>query len=261
MQILIRNYKDDVYVWKTAKYHSGSFVVENEPMKMSNVVAIVNDNRKNYIQCSCCGKVFRRGDRRFEEHKAKAKTVEVCFDCPNVCVEGIATGKRKFIQNADGTYTEKRDTTVRLTCSSVGLWTYPDVNSEKAKNSCKRRMCDTATEKEIDDFFTRNPSVFDDVITVDRLIEDGYNVCVRNYDTDISIAYEEDYTIYAIINRLGIVDRFEVWVDGESSIVFYSKKYGKLFYDHHGEYREFYSYYLGENGTEELKTHIAKLYR
>lgn len=261
MQILIRTYKDDVYVWKTAKYHNGYFVVNNENIKMTNVVAIVNDNRKNYIQCSCCGKVFRRGDRRFEEHKAKAKTAEVCFDCPHVCVEGLSVEKRKFVQNEDGTFTEKRNTTVKLTCSKVGLWSYPDVNSEKAKTSCTRRLCGDAIEKEIDDFFTRNPGAFDDIVTADRLLEDGYQVRIQAYDTDVYLTRGYDYTVYAIVNKLGIIDRFEIWVDGDSYNVYYSKKYGKLFYEYHGEYTEWLNTYLDADCINEIKDKIAHLYR
>lgn len=230
MKILLRYHNEGQYVWKRAKYNQDNFYVDGEREPQSNIVSIINDNRKKYIQCSSCGQVFRRGDPRFEEHKAKASSPETCFKCKHMSVDDAIFVGRKFIANPDGSFTEKAERTVNLTCSNSGLWSYDSINSNRAIHNCKRRQCGTAKETEIYDFFISRPGVFDDLITIDKLMDDGHNVTLRNgVDSTYEIAYDDDYTVVAVINSIGIVDRFIVWYDGDKHIVYYSKKYDELF--------------------------------
>lgn len=263
MKILLRDYYDERYVWKTAKYNNHKFYVDGDSMMESNVVSIINDNRKNYIECSCCGQVFRRGDRRFETHKANAIKPETCFDCPHLCTENEMLTKTSFAINADGCFVRKTEEEVILTCAKGGYWSNYNIKSRDAINSCKKRLCADAEEINIVDFFTMNPGVFDDIITIDSLLDNGYDVMMhdRNGFAEDIIA-EEDYTIGVIVNRLGIVDRFYVWYRGDKYNIYYSKRYNEL-YTNMNQNREYTIWNPVELGTEirnEIKAHIAKLY-
>lgn len=260
MKILLREYCSERYVWKTAKYKNGKFYVDEEPEPQCNIVSIVNDNRKNYIQCSCCGQVFRRGDRRFQMHKENASKPETCFGCSHLCESIIKITANKYIVNPDGSFSQKIKRNIVLKCDRTGVWTYSSINSERAINQCSKRQCKNATEMEIIDFFTRYPGAFDDIITVDRLLDEGYSVGVRDgMESTYDIMWEDDYTIGVLINRLGIIDRFYIWYGGEKYTVFYSKKYDELFYNC-GEYVMWNILGLDNNIRNEIKTKIAKLY-
>ena len=263
MKILLRNSDEGQYVWKTAKYDFGKFYVNGDEQHQGNVVSIVNDNRKKYVKCSSCGKVFRRGDYRFEEHKANAIKPETCFGCSHLCTEDRFTINRKFVMNMDGTFTEIMENSVRLQCDRSGLWSYYDIDNERVISKCQKRQCGNATEMEISDFFTQYPGVFDDIITIDGLLDAGYNVGINSRgDSSYDIEWGLYYTLCAIINTIGIVDRFNVWFDGDKYTVYYSKKYKELFTeDSKCNYIKWDPIEMSEEVITEIKNNIKKLYR
>ena len=261
MKILLRDYYGNKYVWKTAKYNNKKFHVEGDSIKETNVVSVINDNRKNYIECSCCGQVFRRGDRRFKTHKANAIKPETCFDCPNLCVDNEMTNKISYAINADGCFVRKIEEEVILTCSNSGIWSYSNIMSNDAIIHCKKRQCVDAEEANIVDFFIMNPGVFDDIITIDSLLDNGYNVMMNDRSgVQTDIIREEDYTIGVVINHLGIVDRFHIWFNCDKYVMFYSKRYNELFTESRGEYTIWNPIGLGAEMRNEIKAYIAKLY-
>ena len=81
MKILLRNHNGEQYVWKTAKYEGNYFRVDGANISPTNIVSVINDNRKNYIKCSSCGKVFRKGDPKFDKHKRESATPAACLGC------------------------------------------------------------------------------------------------------------------------------------------------------------------------------------
>ena len=84
MKILLRSYDSQFYVWKTAKYRDGHFYVYEEQIEMSNIVSVINDNRKGYVRCSMCRKTFKRNDPKFDIHRKNATGPVVCYDCPHM---------------------------------------------------------------------------------------------------------------------------------------------------------------------------------
>ena len=261
MKILLRNYCNKRYVWKTAKYNEHKFYVEGDSVNETNVVSIINDNRKNYIECSCCGQVFRRGDRRFKTHKVNAIKPQTCFDCPHLCTENEMVTKTSFSIGPDGCFVRKVEEEVDLTCSQSGYGGSKSIISNNAINKCKRRQCADAEEVNIVDFFIMNPGVFDDIITIDSLLDNGYDVKMNNsYGVQTDIIWEEDYTIGVVINDFGIVDRFHVWFNCDKYVVYYSKRYDELFTERRGAYVVWSSIGLSEDIRNEIKANIAKLY-
>lgn len=261
MKILLRNFNGEQYVWKTAKYNRNKFWVSGTEIRMDNIVSIINDNRKKYVQCSSCGQVFRKGDPRFEVHKANAAKPETCFDCPHLVVDGLCNKKRKYTVNENGEYVESLERTVLLRCSKVSSWSYQDINSSSAISRCKKRNCCDAEAFEITDFFTQHPGAFDDIITVDQLYDKGYEITLNhNSDSDPEIEWGDAYTIYVIINRLGIVDHFCIWHDGDNYDIHYSKRYNELYVGTKNDYEVWYPFYMNDETREEIKTKIANIY-
>ena len=259
MKILLREHGNKVYTWETAKYDNGLFYVDGIKVRESYIISIENDNRKNYIQCSCCGKVFRKGDVRFQIHKENAIKPDTCFNCPSLCTDVEYVTKQKYQINPEGGFIEKLEREVELRCNRSGLWTYDDIMSDAAINRCKKRQCGDAYAKEIMDFFTKYPKAFDDIITIDALLDNGYDVGIGgSYDFNV----EDEYTIGVLINKLGIVDYFYVWYDGSRYWFNYSKKYDELFWDEgNNRYSVFNLYDMTTEIRNEIKNKIAKLYR
>lgn len=265
MKILLRNYGREQYVWETAKYHDGAFYVNRDKIKQDNIVSIVNDNRKNQIECSCCGQTFTKGSRKFQEHKENAVKIETCFDCPNMVVDYEGEIKRIFRRDKNGHFIQKAEDYVSLRCTRSGMWQYDRIESAEVISNCKKRRCGDATEIEINDFFTNNPSAFDHIITIDVLLDAGYDVRISSEGYEFAsydIYEEDDYTIGVCINRLGIVDSFYVWYNGDKHFVYYSKKYSELYES--GMFHKYDVWHPWDMENEiraEIKAKIAKFYR
>ena len=261
MKILLRNYASQQYVWKTAQYRNGIFFINTNKIKQNNIVSILNDNRKNRVECSCCGETFRKGDPSFHAHKENAIKPETCFNCPNMTFEYDEDIKRTLKRDKDGSFIQKSTDRVTLRCTRSGLWTYDNILSQEAINNCVKRRCANATEIEISDFFTKNPGAFDDILTIDALLDYGYNVDVCDCDNYCDLDYEEEYSIGACINKLGIVDCFYVWYDGDRHYLYYSKKYNELFHsDLYNRYDPWFSWSMSDEMRNEIKNRIARFY-
>lgn len=263
MKILLRNYNERPYVWVTAKYNRGSFYVYGNEILQSNIVSIMNDNRKKYFQCSCCGQVFRKGDRRFATHKENAIKPETCFDCSHIYISDTNRSSTKYVMNKDGSFSLVETMNADLRCDNTTSWHYPRIDSDDAICKCKKRQCADATESEISDFFTQYPGAFDDVLTIDRLLDENYDVylghrnCSRN---DIIFNDNNHYVISAYINSIGIVEHFGVRFCGFNWLVYYSKKYDELFTTFDHRYQKWYDSVIGDDLIREIKNQIAKFY-
>lgn len=262
MKILLRSFCNDQYVWKTAKYNKGHFIVDGVNILYKNIVSIISDNRKKYVRCSSCGQIFKRGDAAFHTHTENAAKPETCFDCPNLIVDETRIHKRKLVKNEHGDYVEKLERNVELKCSAYNGWSYAYIDSATCISRCPKRKCGDAIAEEVTDFFTEHPGVFDDIITIDQISSKGFELSMAgmNNEVDFELDYTDDFNIGVVINRLGIVDRFYVWFDGESHDVYYSKKYDELYCISNGQYEQYWPYFMEEELRTEIKSRIANLY-
>ena len=262
MKILLRDFNGEQYVWKTAKYNNQRFYVNGETVRQTNIVSIINDNRKKYIECSCCKQIFRRGDRKFQTHKENAIKPETCFGCAECQIYNRELARQKFEFDPDRGFIEKTEYKVNLICRNSGYWSYHSIESDAAIQLCKKRQCADAVEIEIADFFTNYPGAFDDIITIDSLLDNGYNVQISHtsngYERDIITT--DAYALGVWINGLGIVDKFYVYVDGELHYLYYSKRYNELFYKHRQNYDIWIPYNIPDDMVNEIKNKIATLY-
>lgn len=261
MKILLREYKNEQYVWVTAKYDGYKFIVDGRTQYETNIVSVINDNRKNYVKCSSCGKMFPKKGKKFAKHQEEARTIKPCIDCRSLHTGEVSITKPKYIYNDDGTFTKKTETVVDLFCNAH-FWTTPRCMSEDAINNCKLRQCGTAKGEEIHDTFTDLPGIFDDIITVDKILDNGYeqinwqDACVAEYSINSSIG------LRAYVNRLGIVDKFYIDTYEYGGYVWYSKKYDEFFtYSSHDTYTIWMPRGLNKEDELGIKAYIRKLYK
>lgn len=261
MKILLREYKDQQYVWVTAKYDGYKFIVDGRKQYETNIVSVINDNRKNYVKCSSCGKMFPKNGKKFAKHKEEARTINPCLTCTRMIAQTRQNSTTKYVINDDGTFTKKTEETVDLFCNGR-FWSTPKCNSEEAIINCNLRQCETAKGEEIHDTFTDLPGIFDDIITVDKILDNGYEQinwqdnCVAEYSINSSIG------LRAYVNRLGIVDKFYIDTYDYGGYVWYSKKYDEFFtYSGSDTYTVWVPKGLNEEDKLGVKAYIRKLYK
>ncbi len=259
MKILIRRYGSQPYVWKTAKYDGNYFIVDGEIIYENNIVSVINDNRKNYGKCSSCGKMFPKNGKKFRKHQELSSGISPCLECRKLRESECSPPTKKFFANADGTYKERYERDVRLYCH-YSSWTSFDLNSEQALETCMLRQCGKARQLEIVDTFTQYPGVFDDIITVDKLLDKGYGHRLCSDQSGTTYVIDDMLGLYAYVNEFGILDKFII--DGYAGYynLWYSKKYGKLFTDNgYEKYDEWRSSY-DEDEKREVENYIRELY-
>lgn len=257
MKILLREFDGMPYVWKTAKYDGERFVIDRRNIDESNIISVINDNRKNYIRCSSCGKIFPRNGKKFAKHKALASTIEPCLTCRGMCTKEFTNPNKRYIANDDGTYTLKTETIVSLVCNR-GYWSDYKCNSTEAIMNCKFRQCESAKAEEITDIFIDYPGLFDQMITVDKLLDNGYKNTTWEDKYTREYIVDEDIGLVAHVNSLSIVDRFLVNNYKYCNYVYYSKKYDEFFGTDNG-----YGYNIWDpiDVTEENKDKVKELIR
>ena len=261
MKILLRDFDDRQYIWCAAKYNGRKFVVDGSRVHESNIVSVLNDNRKNYLRCSSCGEIFPKNGKKFAKHQAEAKTINPCLKCRKMRATEMSAGTVKYVANGDGTYTRKNETIVNLHCH-VHFWSAPLCESNEAIRDCVKRQCGDANGEEIHDTFTDYPGLFDDIITVDRIIDNGYEKI--NWSDNWATEYLIDSSIglLAHVNRLSIVDRFVVNTYEYGATIWYSKKYDKFFaYGDNDNYELWSPDYLDEEKQTKIEATIRKMYK
>lgn len=256
MKVLLRNYDGKEYVWMTAKYDGKKFVVNGIPMDERMVVSIINDNRKNYVKCSSCGKIFPKNGNQFAIHQELAETDAPCLQCHKLRVNERTEATKKFARNDDGTYTMKSETQVDLYCR-WSLYSHYNIDSWDVKAFCAFRQCGTAHAMEIDDTFTIWPGAFDHIITVDKILDNGYESIGYMDDRVTEYILDSHLGITAYVNSLGIVDDFNINTRDRSAVLYYSKKYNILFTADGDGY---YEVYCSDTNNEVLK-YIANFYK
>ena len=255
MKILLRNYKDKEYVWVTAKYNGNKFVVDGTHFDEWQVVSVLNDNRKNYLKCTSCGKIFPKKGKQFAKHKELSATNAPCLSCNRLRSNVTSTERRKYIANSDGTYTIQTEVKAELYCH-YSTYTSFYLNSPEAFVRCPLRQCAEAKATEIVDTFTKYPGVFDDIITVDKILDNGYKTIGYSDKNITEYILDTDIYITAYVNASGIVDSFYVDTSNYCGTLWYSKKYNTLFTENDCRY----SAYCSDENNEILKF-IAKLYK
>lgn len=257
MKILLRRWRGEDYIWRTAKYDNSGFKVDDLNVDYTNIVSVANDNRKNYVRCAACGAVIKNNSSEIEKHKSRHLTSDACLTCSWLRKDQGNVLSTKYIKQSDGSYVEKVKREVVLRCNAD--WLVRNIDDSETRDRCLFKICAQANMEPITDIFTRMPGLFDNMATVNTIVKIGYDA-KESYEANMYKHYRlniklDDYAVYAVVNILGIIDHF-LLIDGwDETKVYYSKKFDKLFRITNGEYAEFEVYF--EN---ELKAEIRKLY-
>lgn len=267
MKILIRKYDDQqYYVWKDASYKSNKFYVDYEgygecSINRTNILAIKDDNRSEYVICHHCGTMIHNDPESIEAHFVEMEANKDCFQCSSLRKHRVKTSKAEVVENIDGEFNVVETYKADLRCGQ-SYWNPPQINSEEAKNYCVHYRCRRVGVKPIEDIFTKYPGLFDKYVSVDVLQEkkcayDGYFDGFFEYDL------KHRNTIKACVNELGIINHFIIKVRSHKYIAFYSAKYDKLFFatSNRRDYDESMPYYMTDNQYNKAKEKISALYK
>lgn len=232
-RVLMRN----DYRWHNACWDdkTNKLTVNNRNIYQNNIISIENDPRIKYVRCKMCGSIIKNTKKTIEEHDQLGKSSKTCLTCKSLCFGNENNLKESLVKNEDGTYTRTKKSVCSLTCG----YTYrnPLIDDDKARAGCKYRNCGTNTVEPAENFFTKYPGVFDDMVTVDALDMSKCKVYSRYNDT-VDFAWKSRYKIIVKTTALGIIDRFECSYRSNDYDIVYSKKYDKMFMMSGGEYEE-----------------------
>jgi hypothetical protein len=112
----------------------------------------------------------------------------------------------------------------------------------------------------IEDIFTKNPGIFDDIITSDKIINAGYKTRLQWNGTYTAYQLNGRNQIYALVNNLNIVDSFIIRYHNYEWRVFYSKMKNELYYDRRGVYGVWNPSEVSDSTVRYIKNKISELY-
>ena len=255
MEVLLRNYDGKTLVWKEATYKNSVWLIDGCKVFETDIVAVQNDTRNEYVTCKNCGQTFRKGSQELYDHTHKEWTPEMCFECSSLRVFSREEVSKSFHTDEDNKWIRDLSEKVDLTCSQS--YSHPYIGSQKARQCCKHAGCTEDNIQEVNDFFTEYPGAFDDMITVDQLIA---MKCKRVGERSFKVRAKK--RIIAYIDSHNIVSHFYVSARRYTWNLVYSKKYNKLFNFYGQKYEEFAGGYpLSEEEFNYIKEKIAGLYQ
>ena len=225
------------YKWRDAHWDGQTkfLSINRNRITTSEIIAIENDPRTKYVQCTKCGSIIKNTKKAINEHAKWGSNSKVCLVCKNLRHSNETELKETLIKNDDGTYTRTKKTVCSLVCGNS--WGQPDIESVSARSACMYRRCSANTLGPIEDFFIKYPGAFDDMATVDNLDMSKWEVYCKHYNDWIEFNWKGRSNISVFITNLGIIDKITCHYRNKSYQIVYSKKYDKMFALTYGEYR------------------------
>lgn len=262
MEVLLRKYGDEYYVWKEAFYKQKKFFIANTNVRIeqTNILSIRNDNRKDFVECRQCGELVHNDPESIEAHFAEQEAKRDCFSCNSLKINNKSIISTQYEKSESGNYIATEKSTVILACGET-YWNRPDIDSEAAINICKFTACRRAGVGAISDVFIEYPDLFDKQATVDTLNEK--NSTYEEYEYGFFVYDLKCHgAVKACVNQLGIIDHFVIKFRGYNMTAFYSAKYDKLFFDSsYYRYSEEAPYEISDNRYNQAKAKISALYK
>lgn len=257
MKVILREYGGDHYVVKDVNLNEkGKFVCDDDIIADVNILTVLDKSKKNFVKCSCCGETFPNNSKAIAAHRAAHKTYNGCYGCRYLRINQINKDIGKFSRNDDGTFNRKINDKVKLHCGNS--YRGYSLDDSITNGTCAYSRCANATIEPIKTFFDEYPNAFDDMVTVDA-IKDIKEI--GNYSSYTRLRLKCRGNIYAIVNKKGIIEKFQFESRYDRFEVYYSKKYDKLFCARYGNYSEFSCpYNMSSERFEYIKETIAKLY-
>lgn len=263
MQILLRRYGSEEYVWKKAVYKSEVYYITGDygdeyRIRDVEIVAVKDNEYAEYMICANCGALIKNTNEEIEKHYAEMEAKRDCASCSDVNFADKKLQSRT-IENEDGTYTVTETFTARPRCAVVS-WNPCSIESAVKNGRCKFIACRSTGMRPQNSIFFRLPGVFDSAITVDVLNANKYKYDGANSDYFVYDLRSRG-TIKACVNSAGVVDHFIVSSKGNKVIYYYSEKYDKMFYKNGWEYIEGKPYWFTDTKFNEAHQKIKALYK
>lgn len=262
MKILLRRHGTKNYVWVDATYDAQSFRVGAMRVSLTNIVSVSDDDRKKYVKCSACGAIFKSDSKEIEVHKNRWKDIATCLNCSLMTAYNLGDQKTSYEMDETGKYKRTVEGYVDLRCKARRYYNPEPLLGNVDRGCCRYKACSTAEMQELSDIFFDHPGVFDDIITVDRIIEVGYKSSEASsiHGYYIEYALNGRNNIRAVTNSDGIVDFFNFKYGNKKWAIVYSKKLDKLFTTCGHEYLEWNPADLSDSTKAYVKRKISELY-
>lgn len=262
MKVLLREYAGEQYVWMDAeKNDKNKFVVNGNTISETKIVSVSDYKAGKFVTCANCGAIIPNNKKAIEAHKNMSCDWHNCLNCSLLKIDRVELHNRKFLLQEDGTFNMSAKESVKLRCGN--RYSDNEITSERMRKECRFAFCKNADMVVPNDFFAQNPGAFDDLITVDKIIECGYSKTYRGNDyTEYKLKAKN--TITAFVNKLNIVDHFRISYRHDFCDVVYSKKLDQLFdigYYQNGEYKKPTIWSMPTTSMENIKQKIASLYK
>ena len=256
MQVLLR--KD--YKWHDVEFNPDTNVIYNDTYGSiydTHIVAVKDDERLKYLQCSACGELILNTPEDIARHISIKDSWEQCPTCKNCRRKHIETEQETLhpVVSDSRFIIESRDV-YELVC---GSWNEQNIFSNGARMRCKFRNCTTETLSVCDSAFIHYPDLFDTMATIDTLEPDRWKY--EKYISTHGYIYKLNArtNLYVTVNSTGIIDRFEYVCRSNSQYCYYSKKYDKLFWGSN-YYDENRPSFVAENIEKSILREVRKIY-
>lgn len=261
MKVLLRYYAGEYYAWKEAGYIDREFVVDGNPQEESNIVSVKDDDREEYVKCAFCGTVFKKGSPEIEVHKNRWKNIDTCLSCRSLSTNREENKGVELKPLSNGKYELVKRDIVKLHCRYSSYWNPPVISPNCDRKFCKYKSCEDLGVVDDKDIFGQHPGIFDDIATVDKILDVGYKSSTPSgwYDYSLDYFLKGRNDIRAVVNSIGIIDFFILSYDGLHWRLVYSKKLDKLFDISTGRYLE-WNPDLRDSVKEYIKNKISELY-
>lgn len=259
MKILLRSYEKEPFVWKEAERDSNNnFVIDGKVFKETDIVSVAEMDKNKFVKCANCGSIIPNNSRAIKAHRNISCDWKNCLKCKYVRIKTQAEKSKGFIRNENGNFDMTVRSVVSLQCGN--LWNGKDILNDDARTGCHFAGCKNAKMLPSDDFFSKNPDAFDDMITVDKIVKNGYTQMWKSGDYT---CYElkARNRIYAYVNKFNIVEKFTIQYRYYNDTVVYSKKLDEIFsLNGNGKYAKPIIYGMPDESLENVRKKIASLY-
>jgi hypothetical protein len=225
MRVLLRHN----YQWVNAIYdekHDVIITTEKTIYKDTDIIAVKNDERSKYVKCDNCGSVIEDSSDAIETHMDRYKSLDFCLGCRHLSKHKLNIVEQHMEKRDDGFY--NITPTYKYRCSCYALYNETPIDEAKSDGGqCLYRTCNSFHK--IQTFHSQYPNAFNKIATVDSLADDKWTYRDKTEDY-FRYKARKRFTVIALVNKFGIIDRF-IYKDGGNNYEFmYSCKYNKLFW-------------------------------
>lgn len=256
MKAILRNYDNEEYVVKNIEVaYNDKYTCNNKIIEETNILTML-DNKSKFLKCTACGELVRNTKKDIEKHLDRTSSYENCIGCPHLKSEILKNVATKYTKKEDDTFVLSSKSNVNLVCGNK-IFHNVSITDAKRLDYCAYKKCTKGTLLASETFFSQYPNAFDEMITVDAI--KFKNVCVNYSYTELQLKCRG--SLFACVNNKGIVDFFKFRTHYVDYILYYSKKYNKIFYNNRNRYQEWNcDYYVSSDRIDYIKKTIANLY-